>query len=131
MFSPADRRQKIFRAIAILFLLHTGVDLLAPQVCAEERGLIIIEANELQDTAPDLASYVSSLASAASTKEHNQAPDQQQRDEDCFCCCAHVVPASVFHGNSISEIISISLPTKQALVPLQLPKAYFHPPRFA
>ena len=131
MLSPTNRRQKLFRAIAILFLLYTGADLLAPQVCAEERGLTTIEANDVKATTPDLAPYVSSLASDRSNKEQNQLPDQQQRDEDCFCCCAHIVPGSVFHGNSISEIISISLPTKQSLIPLQLPKAYFHPPRLA
>ena len=132
MLSPTSyRTPKLFRAIAILFLLYTGADLLVPQVCAEERGLTTIEANDLQATSPDLASYVSSLASDTSNKEHNQFPEQQQRDEDCFCCCAHIIPGSVFHGSSISEIVSISLPTKQALVPLQLPKAYFHPPRFA
>lgn len=131
MLSPASRRQKLFRAVAILFLLYTGADLLAPQVCAEERGLTTIEANDVKASSPDLASYVSSLVSDVSNREHNQVPDQQQRDEDCFCCCAHIIPGSVFHGSSISEIISISLPTKQALIPLQLPKAYFHPPRLA
>lgn len=131
MLSPTNRRQKIFRAIAILFLLYTGADLFAPQICAEERGLTRIEANDPKAITPDRASYVSSLASDTSNKEHNQVPDQQQRDEDCFCCCAHVIPGSVFHGGSISEIVSISLPTKQALIPLQLPKVYFHPPRFA
>ena len=128
MLSPTDRRQKIFRAIAILFLLYTGADLLAPQICAEERGLTTIESNDLQATTPN---HVSSFSSEIAKKEHNQLPDQPQRDEDCFCCCAHVIPGSVFHGSSISEIVSISLPTKQALIPLQLPKAYFHPPRFA
>ena len=131
MLSHTDRRQRIFRAIAILFLLYTGADLLVPQVCAEERGLTTIEANDLLATTPTFPSYVSSVASEIPKKEHNQLPDQEQRDEDCFCCCAHVIPGSVFHGSSISEIVSISLPTKQALVPLQLPKAYFHPPRFA
>jgi hypothetical protein len=131
MLSPTDRRQKLFRAIAILFLLYTGADLLAPQICAEERGLTTIEANDLLATTPPLPSYVSTVASEIPKKEHNQPPDQEQRDEDCFCCCAHVIPGSVFQGSSISEIVSISLPTKQALVQLQLPKAYFHPPRFA
>ena len=131
MLSPTDRRQKLFRAIAILFLLYTGADLLAPQICAEERGLTTIEANDLLATTLDSASYVSNWGSERPKKEHNQLPDQEQRDEDCFCCCAHVIPGSIFHGSSISEIVSISLPTKQALIPLQLPKAYFHPPRFA
>lgn len=131
MLSPTDRRQKLFRAIAILFLLYTGADLLAPQICAEERGLTAIEANDPLANTPALPSYVSSVASERPKKEHNQLPGQEQRDEDCFCCCAHVIPGSVFHGSSISEIVSISLPTKQALIPLQLPKAYFHPPRFA
>lgn len=131
MLSPTSRRQTLFRAIAVLFLLYTGADLLIPQVCAEERGLATIEVADVKATTPDLASYVSSLASDISNREHNQVPDQQQRDEDCFCCCAHVIPGSVFHGSSISEIISISLPTKQALLPLELPNAFFHPPRFA
>lgn len=130
MLSPTNRRQKLFRAIAILFLLYTGADLLVPQVCAEERGLTTIEANDLQATNP-VVSYVSSPASDTSNKQHNQVPNQQQRDEDCFCCCAHLVPGTVFHGSSISEIISISPPTKQALIPLQLQKSYFRPPRFA
>lgn len=131
MLSPTSRRQKLFRVIAILFLLYTGADLLVPQVCAEERGLTTIEANEVKATTPDLASSVSSVASDRSTRKHNQVPDQQQRDEDCFCCCAHIIPGTVFHGSSISEIVSLSLPTKPALIPLQLAKAYFHPPRFA
>ena len=62
MFSPtSNRTRKLFRAIAILFLVYTGADLLAPQICAEERGLTRLEATDMQATTADSASYVSSL----------------------------------------------------------------------
>ena len=128
LFPNRQLRQRIFRGVAILFLLYTGVDLLAPQICAEEGGLRASANVTVQLTVlrPDV------VGQSDVESKGTQIPDEPtSQDEDCFCCCAHIVAATVFDGNSVSEITSISGRTPQALIPLERADSYFHPPRFA
>lgn len=132
MFSPSyKQKRQIFRAIAILFLFYTGADLLVPQICAEERGFA-----SPQSIAPKLevhrqVAYANSLQPDANDSEKNQTPEQPCQDEDCFCCCAHLVSGSVFDGTAIADVRVNSLPRDSILVSSPFPKAHFHPPRFA
>ena len=121
----------IFRGIAILFLVYTGADLLAPQICAEERGFALPQS--IISKSPDYlpVAYATGLGLDANDSEKNQTPNQHSQDEDCFCCCSHLVPGSVFDGNSIAEVKTKSIGIDHIEIPLPLPDTPYHPPRLA
>lgn len=113
---------RVFRGIAIFFLLYTGAEMTAPQYCSEAFGRITSEIS---------ASNVTSTPTAVSS--HSDKEQQPQRhssgEEDCFCCCAHVLPAIPDSLNA-APAMRISLVDLQksglASPPLQSP---YHPPK--
>jgi hypothetical protein len=116
---------RIVRVIAVLFLIYTGVEITAPQFCAEASGAVSI--SEVTD------GYATTLSvSGRTNSDQEELPSQQPcPDEDCFCCCAHVVPGRATAVVALSDRKpdftvprNIDLPSP----PLQSP---YHPPRFA
>ena len=125
------RRRRFARAIAILFLIYTGCDLASPELCKGDalgdgggKPVIVTtwrDANEIIEVSNTIEQSTS----------QNQIPEQPANDEDCFCCCTHVIPGTITVSlesadatapSSILEHLSILSPT--------LPSE-FHPPRFA
>ena len=113
----------------MLFLLHTGVDLLFPELCSEE----VVGAGLSQSLVfSDTESWKDSPAVAASDSKKSkdeQPSDPQHRDEDCFCCCTHVMPSSLFvsPGNPEFRVQTIAAENSLILsIPLNTP---YHPPR--
>src|ERR1044072_2781882 len=88
------RKGRLVRLVALLFLLHAGVDLLLPQLCTEEtvqfdRVLFASKAIGIDQK----------LTVSAASLPHESGEDQrpaQPRDEDCFCCCTHVMASLSF-----------------------------------
>ena len=126
-------RRRFARAIAILFLIYTGFDLASPELCkgdalGDSGGKPVIvttrrDTNEIIEVSNTIEQPVS--------QEQNQIPEQPANDEDCFCCCTHVIPGTITVSlesadatapGSILKHLSILSPT--------LPSE-FHPPRFA
>ena len=124
--------RRLARAIAILFLIYTGFDLASPELCKGDalgdgggKPLVVTtrrDANQIIEVSNTIES---------STQDQNQIPEQPANDEDCFCCCTHVIPGTITVSlesadatapSSILEHLSILSPT--------LPSE-FHPPRFA
>jgi len=113
------------RAIAVLFLLYTGVEITVPQFCSEASGVLSIS---------EPASDSTNLSVISPTTDNSQKglpSEQRSSDEDCFCCCAHVVSGRALAAIAISDLMpsfavqgKIDLPSP----PLQSP---FHPPRLA
>jgi len=125
-------RAQIVRAVAILFLIYTALDLGMPQLCREEMGMPAfaqttasaknnsVEATQLSDAALSTNDYEGSLPS-----------ETPHSDEDCFCCCAHVLP-----GIGVAPVAAPVLTT--SLIPQQEPgllspplQSPYHPPRLA
>lgn len=128
-------KQKLFRGIVLLFLVYTGVELAFPQFCGE-RSLSILGASSVL-----LADQRSSAKTAASTSVMQNSettspglPEQDQeipKDEDCFCCCAHVMPSPLFVNPDTSALVISSGLQNRVSIPTGSVHAPYHPPRSA
>jgi hypothetical protein len=125
-------KSRLVRCTAILFLLYTGVDIACPQICSEE--VVSFAANEapLPESISTGKTTVSVRASSdKEDSQRNEPTDQKSQDEDCFCCCAHVVPGMVYVAPTLLDLKSpVSVPDL-ASVPTPPLFQTFHPPRFA
>ena len=125
------RKGRLVRAIALLFLFHTGVDLLFPQLCSEEpvnmavsQSLAVSKERINDDTSAQLAA---SLPNDSGEDQRSDPP----RDEDCFCCCTHVMASPGFINPGNAELkLPTSLQQNISLLSAPLNNPY-HPPRFA
>ncbi len=77
----------MYRLVAIFFLLWTLTDLSVPQLCLADFD------------APATLAGASKRSDGACT--HRSQPNGNgpanmpfQQDDDCFCCCSHVLPSS-------------------------------------
>jgi len=120
------RRGIVIFLLAFAFVDLTLIDLAFPQLCNDEQvTLAAAFANESTHRADDEC--------AAPAEPDSQPPRDSQpisTDEDCFCCCSHIMP-----GYSIDEVMLEMTPrlntpsTEPLLTPP--PQDTFHPPRFA
>ena len=131
-------KQKLFRGIVLLFLIYTGVELAFPQFCGEKTTSIpgvssVAFGAERAPADKTLASVSKSITSSPELAlpgiphEDRETP----KDEDCFCCCAHVVPGGIFACPDTVELASIASAQHTVAVPTATLLAPYHPPRFA
>ena len=123
--------RRLFRATALLFLLYTGVDLVFPQICAEEPvGAATTQSFERSGEVKTAnRSTVASFGTSEGTR-NQQGSEVPCRDEDCFCCCAHVMPSPLFVEPSTADSnLGKGLRPRLSIIsaPLNTPD---HPPRF-
>lgn len=114
--------------IAILFLLHSGADMLFPQLCNEESfgGSL---SNTVLATTHDAEAVLAVIASSELPDDQRSGPEH--RDEDCFCCCAHVMPSPVFASPADAELVISTSTVHRILVPSAPSDNPYHPPRSA
>ena len=126
------KKGRLVRAVALLFLFHTGVDLIFPQLCSEEPVNITI--NQSLPVSREASSDATSATVAVAMpyeSEQEQREDTPPRGEDCFCCCTHVMASHGFVNPGNAEL---NLPTgsQQDISILSAsPNNPYHPPRFA
>ena len=116
---------RLFRGIAILFLLYTGAEMTAPQYCNEALSLPKSSALAF-DASPSLSAKTASESHSDKDQPSERTPSG---DEDCFCCCAHVIPGTAVALNSAPELNVTAGDLQQSGLsspPLQSP---YHPPR--
>ena len=127
------RHGRVVRAVAFFFVLFTGADIALPQYfCGGEEvgGLPLSHVAVTPAEAADPGTERSAVPAPADPLP-GQVPDEAPHEEDCFCCCAHVLPALAFTRAATAELRSPEPPQKQQSLPsapLQLP---YHPPRSA
>ena len=89
------------RLVVVALLSWAATDLVFPELCAED--------------------------SALAAQSQGSANDASARQDDCFCCCQHVVP--VILQVSTVHLGSIDLPDAQPPVfPVGIVRHIFHPP---
>lgn len=105
----------ILRAAAVLILMLAAADLAFPQICRENASRL--------PTAP--------LAASLQAQQDEGSGNHDTQQEDCFCCCSHIVSAE-------PQALLRSLPgTQGALAARNLGEpsvpvlAFFRPPRLA
>lgn len=131
-----NRHGRLLRAVAVFFLLYTGADIALPQYfCGgEAAGLpdVIIASTSATvggDTRVHTNSYLT--ASDASDSRGERPETETPHEEDCFCCCAHVLTGLAFKVVENVELKSTQTAYEERSVlspPLPL---QYHPPRFA
>ena len=125
------KKGRLVRAVALLFLFHTGVDLLFPQLCSEEPVNIAMNQSlpVFREASNDDPAKLVAVSLPSDSDEDR--PEQPPRDEDCFCCCTHVMASRGFVNPETAEL---KLPTSSqpnVSVLSAPPNNPYHPPRFA
>lgn len=123
---------RLVRAVAVLFLLYTGADLTMPQYfCGEELGGRPFASFSSDRTArrDDTPTRLASTPEAPRPYDSDsQAPHD---DEDCFCCCAHVLPALRITPELMAEVKVPTSPTGVESPSSPPLRTTYRPPRFA
>lgn len=121
---------RLVPVVALLFLFHTGVDLLFPQLCSEEPVSIAVNqslpVSKNAINGETSAQFAKSLPNDSGEDRRSDPP----RDEDCFCCCTHVMPSPGFVNPESAELKLPNNSTKNALIPSAPLNTPYHPPRF-
>lgn len=116
------------RVTAIFLLLYAGADIMLPQYfCRIDDELffnnnpvsVAVKHND-KDTANDLKS---------GTESEDRQEEHGPNNEDCFCCCAHLLMALTF-GHTENDVFKTPMSIiKQDSVPNPPIQSLYHPPR--
>jgi hypothetical protein len=124
------KRARVFRVLAIFFLVYTGLDITVPQLCSEEFSyqeiVQVVAASDLSDQARTLPAI-----DAAKNSPGDPTPREHSQDEDCFCCCTHVLPGHVTAPVAIAELSPDIAALKKIDVASPVIRGPYHPPRSA
>jgi hypothetical protein len=114
--------------IAFAFFDMTVIDMFFPQLCVDEQTSQSVN-SPVDATDKPTGKIAGDLTAGAN---HDSQPDQDSRqssaDEDCFCCCSHIIPSR--HVN-VATLNSPPQPEDAAIpsLPSAPPQGAFHPPR--
>jgi len=127
------RRRRFTRAIAILFLIYTGFDLASPELCKGDalgdgggKPVIVAtraDAKQINET--------SNAIKPSTNQDQNEIPEQPDIDEDCFCCCTHVIPGIITVSLESADATALSGILEHLSILTPTLPSEFHPPRFA
>jgi hypothetical protein len=127
------RLRRLRRGIAIFmvafaFFDMVVVDMFFPQLCGDDQTSQFISGpvHEAGKSTEKIADNLSAISN------HDSQPDQDSHqsssDEDCFCCCSHIIPCQ--HIN-VATLNFPPYPDDAAIpsLPSAPPQGAFHPPR--
>ena len=132
LFSGSKKKRTAQRAMALLLLSIslfdlTIIDLFAPGLC-EGEGTTAAVAQAATDVSKAKGSNPG--FSDETGTQHRDSSEPSALEEDCFCCCAHILPSDYFRIPALplppERVVSIS-----ALLPSSPPLEMYHPPRIA
>lgn len=133
LISIRKRHGRFVRAVAVLFLIYTGADLAMPQYfCgAEEMGGLSPNSSAIAIARSESnEAHVAAIASSDESQPGQQS-DDAPHVEDCFCCCAHILPSlslSIIHTSELSSSSPLLVEDSHLSPPLRNP---YRPPRSA
>jgi len=117
--------------LAVVLLAYASVDLCAdfvsPQQCCEWMDNLAVSESGKGSSAGDLNGAIAIVASSESEQENPRSSDTE---EDCFCCCGHMLPAIHFKAPVVENQTTPALLTTTFL-PAAPPQKKFHPPRLS
>lgn len=136
--SKRDRRiwrDFVVRAVALFFLLSATADLTMPQIfCRGELGgksgavaspRTSAQLDEVQPLVSDLTIRQQELSHLP-----QQQNDQVPHEEDCFCCCTHVLPSFFMPPLAAISVSHTAHPSREhQSPPLPIPADIYHPPQ--
>ena len=122
------KRSYLGRGVALFFIQFAFADLSIPQLCRPETGGSLHPTAHISSS--NSRSDELSFSGASDRSEQQQSKTNEHSDEDCFCCCSHIVPGSHFNvdlldlESPVTNLAHHSLPTS-------VPNSPFHPPRLS
>jgi hypothetical protein len=116
------------RGVALFFVLFTFADLSIPQLCGGELGGYSLPNASLPFS--NGQSDELSLSAAPEQPQPQESEGSEHPEEDCFCCCSHIVPGSHFNV-ALLCLKSPVRPQANQFLPTSLPDIPFHPPRLS
>ncbi len=114
----------LYKAVALFFLAFTAFDLASPDICSED--IVGLPAHVFASTR-EAAERRNPVMSATTSDRTSDSP--ATHDEDCFCCCTHLIAPAVFRPAIFSPIVSQTSATCQLTMEPPSP-GLFRPPRF-
>lgn len=129
-------KQRLFRGVVLLFLVYTGFEVAFPQFCGEKAESILGSSSVVFASDGQHSDKTSKSISASALKDPRELPrtpqeDRDPKDEDCFCCCAHVVPSPIFVDPQASQLVLLPGIHPEVSIPTASLHAPYHPPRSA
>lgn len=131
-----NRHGRLVRAVAVFFLLYTGADITLPQYfCGGEAAGLpdVIIASTSATVRGDTRVHTNDdlTVSDASDSRPGRPETETPHEEDCFCCCAHVLTGPAFKVVESAELKSPQTTySERSVLSPPLPLQY-RPPRFA
>lgn len=127
----SERRRRLTRAVVIFFLLHAGADLAFPQYfCREDFGGLIA-ASSTDSIKPALNEQLAASFDKSDGIPSETPSEQVPHEEDCFCCCAHVLPSADLSRIELNELNSTQPAIGSDSVPSPPVREMYRPPRIA
>lgn len=105
--------------------------MLFPQLCNEEELFGGSFTNTLVSSTKDAEVRQAFVVSDSSEFPDDRRSDPQHRDEDCFCCCTHVMPSPVFASPGNAELVISRNTVHRIFIPSAPSDNPYHPPRLA
>lgn len=105
--------------LAFAFFDLMVVDMLSPELCGDEQA-------PFSSACPETADE--SAVTRTHDSQPSQDPHQSPIDEDCFCCCSHIIPSP---NVDVAALNCPPRPDDPAItsLPSSPPRGAFHPPR--
>ena len=113
------------RFIVILFLGYAGVDIANPQLCNDEFAPSSVLLAETRAEEPSTGVSIGD----SEKSEQREQPSRPHSEDDCFCCCTHVLPGVTTHPSGAFDVISQGLTLMPQSVTSAHLMALYHPPR--
>jgi hypothetical protein len=128
------RHGRLVRVIAVFFLIYTGADIMLPQYfCGgEEIGNLSLQTKIATTDASKVRENADAFIRSSERSHRDQLPNREApHEEDCFCCCVHILPGLSFANIGDSELKSPRTPAETDRLPSPPLQSTYHPPRFA
>jgi hypothetical protein len=127
------RLHRLRRGIAVFLVAFAFfdmgiVDVFFPQLCGDEQAPQSIN-NPVESTDRSSGKTVdNSMAVSNHDSQPDQDSHQSSSDEDCFCCCPHIIPGVQVDVATLNFPPRLDDPAIPSL-PSSSPRGVFHPPR--
>lgn len=133
LISIKKKHGRLVRGVALFFVLFTGADIALPQYfCGDgEIGGTPTDSASLYSPADKSTVENSEIVSGTNDSRPERPAPEAPHNEDCFCCCAHVLPSLSFASAGapvLAEPSDILISSSVLSPPL---RGTYHPPRIA
>lgn len=125
------RPSRLRRGIAIFFLAFTFVDLTLIDIVSAKPCNDELTGQATGNQASSFGVRVSEVSAISTDSPHQQQPSQPDLEqEDCFCCCAHVIPSVSVTAPPLCSQVKVK-EASIASMPSSPPNNPYHPPRLS